>query len=173
MADERDEQRFLGLVREAAAALDIPVWTWSLTRGLARDAEDPQYQTREPLRALAFVAQIEGPGVFVFLDAQPTLADPTVVRQLKEIAGRARRGQTIVLAGSSLNPPGDLSAAAIAWKLNPPTSEDLEDVVRRTIGSSVLGSSPFTSTQKIAAPWSTPSEGSPWPRPSISSSRPR
>jgi hypothetical protein len=79
LAEVRDEKRFLALVREAAAALSLPVWTWSLTRGLTRDEGDPQYQTKEPLKALAFVAQLDVPAVFVLLDAEPTLSDPTVV----------------------------------------------------------------------------------------------
>jgi SpoVK/Ycf46/Vps4 family AAA+-type ATPase len=134
VAEERDEQRFLELIREASAVLDLPLWTWSLIRGLARDGEDPQYQTKEPLRALAFVDQVDAPGVFVLLDAQPALADPAVVRQIKEMAGRARPRQTLVLAGSNLDPPTELSGVAVAWTLQPPSSEELEEVVRRTIG---------------------------------------
>jgi SpoVK/Ycf46/Vps4 family AAA+-type ATPase len=133
MAEERDEQRFLSLVREAASALDLPVWTWSLIRGLAHDGEDPQYQTREPLKALAFVAHLDVPGVFVFLDVEPALSDPTVVRQIKEIAERARPGQTLVLATTNSDGPAELSGLALPWRLQPPSSKELEEVVRRTI----------------------------------------
>lgn len=138
LAEERDEQRFLALVREAASALDMPVWTWSLTRGLTRDGGDPQYQTREPLKALAFVAQVEVPGVFVLLDAEPALTNPTVVRQIKDIAERARPGQTLILATATADIPPELSGLALPWRLRSPSAEELEEVVRRTIAE--LGS---------------------------------
>lgn len=133
MAEEQDEQRFLALVREAAARLDLPVWTWSLTRGLARDGGSPQYLTREPLKALAFVAQLEAPGVFVFLDAGPALSDPATIRQVKEIAGAAKPGQTLVLASPTADVPADLSGLALPWRLQPPSPEEAEELVRRTI----------------------------------------
>jgi AAA+ superfamily predicted ATPase len=133
IAEERDEQRFLALVRSASGHLDLPVWTWSITQGLARDGESAQYQTKEPMKALTFVALLETPGVFVFLDADPALADPMVVRQIKEIAERARRGQTLILATCTSDVRAELSGLAIPWKLQPPSSEEVEEIVRRTI----------------------------------------
>jgi len=133
LAEEQDEERFLALVREAATRLDLPVWTWSLTRGLARDGGSAQYQTRELLKALAFVALLDAPGVFVFLDAGPALSDPSVIRQVKEIAGAAKPGQTLVLASPTSEVPTELSGLALPWRLQPPSSEEAEDLVRRTI----------------------------------------
>ena len=133
IAEERDEQRFLALVRAASAPLDLPVWTWSITQGLARDGESAQYQTKEPMKALTFVALLETPGVFVFLDADPALADPRVVRQIKEIAERARPGQILILATCTSDVRAELSGLALPWKLLPPSSEEVEEIVRRTI----------------------------------------
>jgi hypothetical protein len=77
MAEERDEQRFLELLRRAAREKGLPVWTWSSVRGLARDGSSPQYQTVDPVKALKFVSAVEDPGVFVFLDAHPRWTNPS------------------------------------------------------------------------------------------------
>jgi AAA+ superfamily predicted ATPase len=133
MAEERDEQRFLELVRRAAAAKGLPVWTWSSVRGLARDGSSPQYQTIDPVKALKFVAEIEDPGVFVFLDVHPSLDSPIVVRLVKEIAERGRPGQTLILATPTSMVPPELSGVALPWKLQPLGPEEVQSLVQRTL----------------------------------------
>jgi hypothetical protein len=58
------------VLRRAAEAARLSVWTWSLTRGLARDGFDPQLGTRDPRQALAFIGEVRHPDVFVFADAR-------------------------------------------------------------------------------------------------------
>jgi len=133
LAETKDEQRFLSIVRRVAAELDIPVWTWSSTRGLAKDGFDPQYRTADPRRALDWVATLTIPGVFVFADAHTALNDPVVVRHAKEIAQGAKKGQTLVLTGPSRKVPAELQGLAVPWALKPPSEDELERLVRRTM----------------------------------------
>ncbi len=133
LAETKDEQRFLNIVRRAAAELGIPVWTWSATRGLAKDGFPSQYLTNDPRRALDWVATLQDPGVFVFADVHPALNDPVVVRHAKEIAQGARPGQTLVLTGPQRNVPSELEGLALPWSLKPPTVDELERLVRRTM----------------------------------------
>ena len=76
---------------------------------------------------------LDDPGVFVFADLHPALGDPVVVRHLKEIAQRAKQGQTIVVAGAERNVPAELEGVALPWSLKPPSAEELERLVKRTI----------------------------------------
>ena len=78
-----DEPRFLSFVRRAADALSVPVWTWSLTRGLERDGMAPQTGTQDPKQALGFIGELPDPGVFVLLDLGAALADPAVLPRVK------------------------------------------------------------------------------------------
>ncbi len=119
VADTRDEERFLGIVRRAAAELGLAVWTWSSVRGLARDGHDSQYLTVDPRRALDWVSALDDPGVFVFVDISPALDDPVVVRHVKEIAQRAKQGQTLVLTGAERRVPAELEGVALPWSLEP------------------------------------------------------
>ena len=131
-AEIRDETRFLDLLRAEAAEARLPVWIWSATSGLARDGLEPQYATRQLDGALAFVGDLEAPGVFVFADAHAALGDPVAVRAVKETAAKVRKGQTIVLTAPNRAVPEELEEVAVAWSLRPPTDEELAAIVNRT-----------------------------------------
>jgi hypothetical protein len=133
LADEQDEQRFMGILREASHALNLAVWVWSSTHGLTRDGMSPQYGTAEPSTALEFVGGVSDPGVFAFLDPAPLLRDPVTVRRIKELAQAARRGMTLVFAGAHLETPPELDGLAVPWSMPPPSRAELESLVRETI----------------------------------------
>lgn len=134
MAESHDEARFLGLIRRAAMASNVPVWTWSTTQGLRRDlADGSAFQTVDANQALQFVASLTEPGVFVFNDVQHALEDPVVVRRIKEIAQKATAGITLVLAGPTAEVPPELQGLALPWKLEPPTREEIKEIVQRNL----------------------------------------
>lgn len=128
-----EEPRFLEVLRSAAGELDIPVWTWSSTQGLARDRQQAQYQSTDPNQALGFIAEISTPGAFVFADANPILRDPIVVRRIKELAQAQRRSQTIILTAPHPDLPEEIKGLAHRWRLHPPSEAELLRLVRRTV----------------------------------------
>ncbi len=142
VAEMHDEQRFMGILRRAAQAAGCPVWTWSITRGLARDGNEPQIGTMDPRKALGFIGSLADPGVFVMADVRPALADPVVVRRVKEIALQARPGQTLVLTGPRADVPPELEGLALPWTLEPPSEEELDALVRRIIADFTARSFP-------------------------------
>jgi len=131
--ETQDEERFLALLRDAAWDLDVPVWTWTATRGLARDDKDPQYGTRQPARALEWIKYLDQPAIFVFADIHPHLDDAQVVRSVKELALAARRGQTIVLTAPNRTIPAELKGLALPWNLSPPGEDELHRLIQRTL----------------------------------------
>ena len=165
LAATDDEQRFLEVVRRAAQASGYPVWTWSLTRGLAREGFGSQIGTKDARQALAFVGELADPGVFVMADARAALGDAAVVRTVKELALAAKPGQTLVLTGPTNEIPPELEGLAVAWRLEPPTAEELEPVVRRIVDDLSAQGVPYSSTPAAAPNSSRRSAGSPSPRP--------
>ena len=133
VAEMQDEGRFMEIVRRAALVGGYPVWTWSVTRGLAREGFDPQMGTTDPRKALDFVASLPDPGVFVMADIHAAFGDAVVIRRIKEIAQRARPGQTLVLTGPRAQVPAELEGLALPWSLEPPTPEEIAALVRRTM----------------------------------------
>jgi len=128
----REEQRFLHLLRRAAAGLGLPVWVWSAATGLARDGREPMYGTVDPRRALQFVTDLADPGIFVFTDAHHPLQDPVTLRAVKDAALQAESGQTIVLTAPRPTMPPELESLAVPWVLRPPDRSELRAMVRRT-----------------------------------------
>ena len=119
-------------LREAAAP-DFPLWTWSSTRGLSRDGLGVQTNTQPAAHAMSFIAEIPGPGVFVFQDAEPVLEEHTSVRAIKERALEAKPEQTVVLTGSTISVPDELKGLALLWKLEPPSEAEVHRLVTETI----------------------------------------
>jgi len=148
LAATDDEQRFLEVVRRAAQASGYPVWTWSLTRGLAREGFGSQIGTKDARQALAFLGEVADPGVFVMADARAALGDAAVVRTVKEMALAARSGQTLLLTGPTNEIPPELEGLAVAWRLEPPTAEELEPVVRRIVDDLSAQGGPRTARRR-------------------------
>jgi hypothetical protein len=133
VAEMSEEARFMAVLQRAADALGLPVWTWSLTRGLARMGHGPQYGTVDPKAALAFVEDVPGPGVYVLTDAHHSFSEPVVLRRIKEFAQEAVPGKTLVLAVPEAHVPPELRGLALIWTLQPPSREELFDLVSRTV----------------------------------------
>src|SRR3990172_5696052 len=133
LVEAQEEPRLLAIIRQAADRLDVPVWTWSATGGLDKEGHQAQYQTVDPHVALEFVGELSDPGVFVFADVYPHLADPLIVRRIKEVAQTARRGQTLVLTGPRNEVPPEIEGLAHQWSLKPPDRDELHALVIRTL----------------------------------------
>ncbi|MEZ5116565.1 MAG: AAA family ATPase [Candidatus Nanopelagicales bacterium] len=133
VADVREESRFLAEVRDAAASLQYPVWTWSVTRGLARDGMGAQTNTVDPRGALGFVRDVRAPGVYVFLDAHPFFEDQVAVRLAKELALGAAPGQTVVLTGPDPRVPPELRGVALPWRMRPPSRAEMRVLVEQVV----------------------------------------
>ena len=116
-----------------AAGTDFPLWTWSSNRGLSRDGLAPQANTQTAATAMGFIAEIDRPGVFVFLDAEPVLEEHTSVRAIKERALEATPDQTVVLTGPTISVPDELKGLALLWKLAPPSNAEVQRLVAETM----------------------------------------
>ena len=132
-----DESRFLEVVRRAAADAGMTLWTWSAVRGLGRDGMAQQAATSDIAQALSFAGELRDPAVFVFLDARTALADPLVVRRIKEFALAEPAGQTLVLTAPDLAVPAELDGVALPWALEPPDAAEVQRFVGRVMSELV------------------------------------
>ncbi len=144
IAEMRDEQRFLQILRVAAGTLGVPLWMWSVTRGLCRDGGEPTYGTVNVMKAFEFMDELSGPGVFVFADAGAVLQDPVALRRIKEFAQAAAPGRTVILTGPDRTVPPELTGLALPWKLDPPGHAEIEQLVRRGLENFRARGTPVT-----------------------------
>jgi hypothetical protein len=143
-----EEDRLERLLDQVSANLKIPLWRWTVTDGLRKEATgdppatasvfarpDPAASgedTREPGKALAAMLGLEDDGVFFLKDLHRYLDQVAVVRRLRDLAPRftgARR--VMVLCAATLEIPAELAPLTAPFTLELPTGDELRALVRR------------------------------------------
>lgn len=89
--------------------------------------------TRTADGAVAFVAEVRQPSVFVFHDVEDALEEPTTLRAVKERVMEATAAQTLILTGATIEVPEELRGLALLWTLEAPTREEVERLVAETL----------------------------------------
>jgi hypothetical protein len=59
-----EEERLEALLFEVATEMDVPLFRWSVTRGLSRFRGEAMYNSEPPEAALTNIAQVAGDGIF-------------------------------------------------------------------------------------------------------------
>jgi ATP-dependent 26S proteasome regulatory subunit len=151
VVESAEERRFLQLI-EAVATLDqMPLFTWSVVEGLKRHPRGERVlETRELVAALWHLKKTPQNGWFVFLDPQPFMDNPEIVRLVREI-GFDYTGtlQTMVFVGSTLTLAPDLMRMGCIFRMAPMTPEDVRKMFKEEVelyasrnpGQSVKGES--------------------------------
>jgi hypothetical protein len=143
VAAGRDEKRLMEMVRAVAEPLGIPVWTWTVSRGLCPVPSPTPGQsggatgrgvagTNDVAQAIAFVSDSARAGVYVFFDATGILDDPLALRRAKELAHQPIAGRTVLLTGLGSAVPTSLSPEASLFRPAPPSQAELTDLLDRT-----------------------------------------
>jgi hypothetical protein len=130
-----EERRVEELLAQVAAELDIPFWTWTVTAGLThRGTGTPTYDTEEPEKALAAIAQLRGDGIFLLKDFVRYLEQPKILRRARELATSFREvRRSLVLSAPVIRLPAELEDEAVPFHLELPGPEQLFRVVQQVL----------------------------------------
>src|SRR5687767_2384144 len=130
-----EEERVEDLLRAVAAELKLPLFTWTVTRGLQRiDGQGMIHGTANPLTLLRHLATLTVEGIFHLKDLQAHLTDPATIRAFKEAAQAFSRNRSIiVLSGETLTLPTEISGLAVPLRLNLPGHDDLKQMLHRVL----------------------------------------
>jgi len=129
-----EEQRLFALLESVAERLTIPLYTWSVTTGLARVGGAALYNSDQPEQALANIGTIQGDAIFLLKDFARYCDNDRVSRRLRDLADGFRTARrSMVLLAASLSLPPELSADAVEFQLGLPSAEELLGGVRRTL----------------------------------------
>lgn len=131
-----EEERVFSLVRSAATELNIPLFEWSVTRGLVRfPGGSSLYGTNDAAMALKSLEDL-GEGIFLFKDFAPFLENAAVARAFREVSQKfARTRSTIVLTGGSIQLPPQLEHLIVHYDLQLPTRAELGQVMETLLRS--------------------------------------
>ncbi|HMI54526.1 MAG TPA: AAA family ATPase [Candidatus Saccharimonadales bacterium] len=129
-----EESRAENLLLEVATRLDVPLYIWSVTTGLARMKGAPLYNSETPEQALTNLDIIHGDAIFVLKDFARYCENDKVCRRLRELAEKFRaERRSIVITGAAVTLPADLSGEAIPFAWGLPTAEELMPAVKTVL----------------------------------------
>jgi hypothetical protein len=137
VVETSEEERVDDLLRALAADLRLPLFTWTVTRGLQRiDGTGMIHGTADPRTLLRHLSTLTVQGVFHLKDLTAHLGNPEAVRAFREAAQAfTRTRSTIVLSGHHVALPGELAREAVRLRLQLPDREELRQLVRRVLQS--------------------------------------
>jgi MoxR-like ATPase len=132
-----EEERVEQLLAEVSRETALPLFSWSLSRGLVASGQDTAILgTKEPGGALAHVERLTIEAIFHLKDLGAHLGEPGVLRQFRDVAARfAHTRSTLVLSGASVALPAEIGEIAVPYELALPTEAELGEVVDSVVAS--------------------------------------
>src|SRR5574337_1079019 len=133
-----EEERVLALLQSVTAQERMPLFEWSVTRGLTRTDEGATLSklTATPLAVLQHLHGLTVEAVFWLKDLGPHLQDPAVCRQLREVAAIYSRSRaTCLLTGQPITLPLELDKIAVRLDLKLPDRDELRSMLRGLLQS--------------------------------------
>jgi ATP-dependent 26S proteasome regulatory subunit len=129
-----EEERLEQLVFDIASELNVPMFTWSVTTGLAKFHGAPIYNSDNPEQALANLALIQGDAIFLLKDFARYCENDKICRRLRDLAEKCcTERRSIVLTAASLQLPPDLQGDAAPFHFGLPSADDLLPGVRSVL----------------------------------------
>ncbi len=133
-----EEERVFALVQSVAAQERMPLFEWSITRGLTRrdDSQTINKLTAAPSALLQHLNGLTVEAIFWLKDFTPHLQDAAAARQLREVAaayGRSRA--TCLLTGHPITLPPDLEHLAVRLDLHLPGRDELQAMLQTVLQS--------------------------------------
>ncbi|HEX2127129.1 MAG TPA: AAA family ATPase [Thermoleophilaceae bacterium] len=109
---------------DTARDLQLLRFQWSVTTGLRRGPQGSAYDTTDPAKALAAIAELDVDALFELHDFTPHLSTPEVSRAFRELLERftnPARLSTVVLVESADKLPPELDAHVVRYDLRFPS----------------------------------------------------
>jgi hypothetical protein len=131
--ESHEEKRALDMLVRIAIANRLPVYQWSVTEGLKRLDIDlgTQRHNAEPADVLGHIKSSSVEGIFVLLDFDPYLSEPTNTRFIKEIAMKFDGSRNkLVFISHKIEMPMSLNHSVVRFDLSLPNEEALVKIIQ-------------------------------------------
>ncbi|MEM6447724.1 MAG: AAA family ATPase [Cyanobacteria bacterium P01_D01_bin.123] len=130
-----EEERVEQLLGSVAAEIPLPLFDWSVSKGLMRDArEHAVYDTGDPLKLLRHLEALPAEGIFWLKDFSHHLQEPVVARQFREVTQAfARNRSSTILTGDSVLLPRDIESRTARYELPLPRKDELRALMRSVL----------------------------------------
>ncbi len=127
-----EEERVRATLTTACQDLDVPLYTWSVSRGLCRNPSRHAVlaSTASPLAALRHIEELQIEAIFLLQDFAPHLKDPAIARQFREVIQKFDHTRScFVVTGHEIHLPREIESVAVHHDLSLPDRDELNTVV--------------------------------------------
>jgi len=129
-----EEERLAHLLLALATEMGVPLYTWSVTTGLARIGGKVLYNTGQPEQALANINEIQGDAIFLLKDFARYCENDKISRRLRDLADKFRTvRRSIVITAASMQLPPELGGESAPFQLGLPGADELEAGVKQVL----------------------------------------
>ncbi|MEE2829456.1 MAG: AAA family ATPase [Myxococcota bacterium] len=129
-----EEDRALHGIRQLAKEMERSLWSWSAIDGLRGPDKKSIEMSADPLRALAHLDKLKGPGLLVLKDFHRHIEDIGVVRRMRDMRSRlSRRQWSVVLLSPRAVIPSDLEKEVIILELPLPGLQEVARILHRLL----------------------------------------
>jgi AAA+ superfamily predicted ATPase len=135
-----EEQRIEAILAQLAETHGKALLGWSVASGFRRlggskTASAAPDGARQPLEAIAAIEKLSGPSLVVLKDFHPYLADPAVVRAVRELSHSLKSTYTtVVLLSPTLVIPPEIEKEVSVLDVPLPTYRDLLQLLKEIVG---------------------------------------
>ncbi len=129
--EEGRATEILGLV---AQDLNLPLYVWTVTQGMARAGGAPIYNTQEPAQVLSQISGMDGEGLFLLKDFHKYLEQDVTVRQLRDLCQKFRQARhAILISAPVVKIPVELEKDIAKFTLGLPDEVELNQLASITV----------------------------------------
>lgn len=135
--ETRDEARATRVVQAAALRMRVPLYDWSVTRGLRPiDTQgvpgDALVPSGKPLSALEHIDVHTEQAIYVLRDLGPHCRDARLVRLLRDLESIGPEWNACLVLIDAEPLPDEVRRWTVRFEVGWPSGEEIEDVVRST-----------------------------------------
>src|SRR5918996_5383676 len=139
LIETHEPERAEALVRAVAGDLHIGRFEWSVTTGLRRAGDgNGVYQTTDPARALAAIAELEVEAIFELHDFSTYLDKPELSRAFRDLLERLSRParlSTVVLIEARAELPPEIEPRIVRFDLRFPSRDEYRQAIAAVVES--------------------------------------
>jgi hypothetical protein len=129
-----EETRATEILRRVAEDLNVAMYEWAVTTGMALAGGAPLYNSQEPGQALATITSISHDALFLLKDFHKYLDQDVIVRKLRDLSehfSRARRA--LIISSPVVTVPIELEKDTVRYTLTLPPASELNQLVTATL----------------------------------------
>ena len=130
-----EEERVDMVLETVSQQLRMPLFEWTVTRGLRRREQKSAFHgTNQPLILLKHMAGLSIEAIYHLKDFAAHLDGPEVQRQFRELSSLfSGKRSTLVISGGNVTLPSNLSHLAVHYRLRFPSHDELRTAVREQL----------------------------------------